>query len=108
MPNNERGTAWRELQAAHPVDDLEAYSVAYRESALAGRLAELIYRLRTDAGLTQAELARRMATTQSSIARMEGGGNLPSLDVLSRLGAATGVTLTIDDGYGHPIPLNVA
>ena len=41
------------------------------------RLAELVYTLRTRAGLTQTELARRMCTTQSSIARIEGGGSVP-------------------------------
>jgi len=41
------------------------------------------------------ELARRMGTTQSSIARIEGGGSLPSLDMLARLAHATGSPLRI-------------
>jgi transcriptional regulator with XRE-family HTH domain len=53
------------------------------------------YTLRTRAGLTQTELARRMRTTQSSIARIEGGGSLPTLDMLSRLAHATGSTLRL-------------
>ena len=40
---------------------------------------ELVYQLRVDAGLTQVELARRMGTTQSAIARMENGGTRPTL-----------------------------
>jgi ribosome-binding protein aMBF1 (putative translation factor) len=49
-----------------------------------GRAAgELVYTLRTRAGLTQTELARRMGTTQSSTARTE-GGSLPTLGMLAR------------------------
>ena len=43
---------------------------------------ELVYQLRVDAGLTQVELARRMGTTQSAIARMENGGTRPTLETL--------------------------
>ena len=45
---------------------------------------ELVFRLRTDAGLTQAELAGRMGTTQSAIARIENGGTRPTLERLAR------------------------
>ena len=45
-------------------------------------------------GLTQTELARRMGT-QSSIARIESGGSLPTLDMLARLAHATGSPLRI-------------
>jgi DNA-binding XRE family transcriptional regulator len=74
-----------ELRAKYPPEDRTEYDRAYAAAALAGQLAELIYALRTRAGLTQTELARRMGTTQSSIARIEGGGSLPTLDVLARL-----------------------
>ncbi len=46
-----------------------------------------MYRLRTEAGLSQAELARRMGTTQAAISRMEGGGGR-KLDTLQRLAEA--------------------
>ena len=36
-----------------------------------------MYRLRAEAGLTQAELAERMSTTQSAVARLEDGGTRP-------------------------------
>jgi transcriptional regulator with XRE-family HTH domain len=49
--------------------------------------------VRTRAGLTQSELARRMGTTQSSIARIEGGGSLPTIDMLDQLARATGIPL---------------
>jgi transcriptional regulator with XRE-family HTH domain len=51
--------------------------------------------MRTRAGLTQTELARRTGTTQSSIARIESGGSLPTLDMLARLAHATGTPLRL-------------
>jgi DNA-binding XRE family transcriptional regulator len=78
-----------ELRAKYPAEDRDAYDAAYANATLAGELAELVYMLRTRAGLTQTELARRMGTTQSSIARIEGGGSLPTLDMLARLARAT-------------------
>ena len=56
---------------------------------------EVVYRLRTDAGLTQAELAGRMGTTQSAIARMENGGTRPTLETLERVAGAVGQDLVV-------------
>jgi ribosome-binding protein aMBF1 (putative translation factor) len=84
-----------ELRAKYPPEDREEYDRAYATATLAGQLAELACTLRTQAGLTQTELARRMGTTQSSIARIESGGSLPTLDMLARLAHATGSTLRI-------------
>jgi ribosome-binding protein aMBF1 (putative translation factor) len=84
-----------ELRAKYPPEDREEYDRAYAVAALAGQLAELVYTLRTRADLTQTELARRMGTTQSSIARIESGGSLPTLDMLSRVAHATGSPLRI-------------
>lgn len=50
---------------------------------------------RIDAGLTQEELAQRMGTTQSAIARLESGTQIPTLDTLWRLAAVLGVDFTI-------------
>jgi DNA-binding XRE family transcriptional regulator len=84
-----------ELRAKYPPQDREEYDRAYAAATLAGQLAELACALRTRAGLTQTELARRMGTTQSSIARVESGGSLPTLDMLARLAHATGSPLRI-------------
>jgi DNA-binding XRE family transcriptional regulator len=70
-------------------------SHAYAAATLAGQLAELVNTMRTRAGLTQTELARRTGTTQSSIARIEGGGSLPTLDMPARLAHATGTPLRL-------------
>lgn len=50
---------------------------------------ELI-KARQAAGLTQAQIAARMGTTQSVVARMECEDRFPSLDLVSRYGKATG------------------
>ena len=59
--------------------------------ALAGEfdLARELIGARVRAGLTQAELAARMGTTQSAIARLESGAQLPSVKTLLRLANAT-------------------
>ena len=51
--------------------------------------AELV-RARVRAGLSQAELAIRMGTSQSAIARLESGQILPSTKTLLRFAQATG------------------
>ncbi|MBO0831087.1 MAG: helix-turn-helix transcriptional regulator [Actinobacteria bacterium] len=85
-----------ELQAKHPPADQEEYDRAYAAAELAGAVAELVYGIRTEAGFTQTELAKRMGTTQSSIARMESGGSLPTVEMLARLARATGVPIRIE------------
>ena len=71
---------------------------SYDDEAGISEFQDLAYRLRTGASLTQAELAERMGTTQSAIARMEGGGARPTLDTLGRLAAAVGQDLVVAVG----------
>jgi len=59
---------------------------------------DLVHRLRTEAGLTQVELAERMGTTQSAIARVEGGGARPTLETLEKLAGAVGQELVVGVG----------
>ena len=77
---------------------------AYADEARIAAFRELVYRLRTEAALTQAELAGRMGTTQSAIARMEGGGTRPSLETLEKLAAAVGADLVV--GVGENLSSN--
>ena len=58
-------------------------------------LAAALIKARTEAGLTQDQLAARMGTTQSAIARMEGGKSRPSTTTLQKLAAATGTRLRV-------------
>ena len=58
-------------------------------------LVAAVIAARTHAGLTQEELAVRMGTTQSAIARLEGGKSKPSTTTLEKLAKATGTRLTI-------------
>jgi transcriptional regulator with XRE-family HTH domain len=53
-------------------------------------LASEVAKARSRAGLSQAELARRMKTTQSTIARLESGRGMPSTRTLDRFAKATG------------------
>ncbi|MBF6127718.1 helix-turn-helix transcriptional regulator [Nocardia brasiliensis] len=76
-------------------EERKVYDKAYAEVGMAMRIAQLFYDARTEAGLTQAELARRMRTTQPTIAAIEGGGRVPTLEMLERLANATGRTLDI-------------
>ena len=59
-------------------------------------LIEALVRARTAAKLTQTELARRLGTTQSAVARLEGGRVSPSFATLRRYAEATGTRLSVD------------
>lgn len=59
-------------------------------------LALLVREMREDAGLTQAELAKKTGTTQSVIARLEDAEYTGhSLTMLERIAVACGVGLTL-------------
>ena len=72
-------------------DYKDAYDALGEEFDLARALIEA----RTAAGLTQSQLARRMGTSQSYIARLEGGQVRPSTDALERFAQATRTRLRI-------------
>ena len=71
------------------------YRKAHQELAAEFALARAVIEARVTAGLTQEQLAQRMDTTQSVIARLEGGRTRPSTQTLQRLAAATGTRLKI-------------
>ena len=69
----------------------EAYDALEEEFALAAAIAEA----RGKAGLTQEEVAKRMNTTQSNIARLEAGRTTPSTRTLEKFADAVGARLKI-------------
>jgi transcriptional regulator with XRE-family HTH domain len=71
------------------------YKAAYDGLEEEFRLAGALIEARTAAGLSQSQLARRMKTSQSYIARIEGGKVRPSTDALERFAQATGTRLRI-------------
>ena len=72
-----------------------AYQAEYDRLAPEFDLARTLIEARTQAGLTQAELAWRMNTTQSVVARLEGGHGRPSTRTLEKFAQATGLRLKI-------------
>ena len=71
------------------------YKAAYDGLEEEFRLARALIEARAAAGLSQSQLARRMKTSQSYIARIEGGKVRPSTDALERFAQATGTRLRI-------------
>ena len=73
-----------------------ATKAEYDAQAEEFEIAETLIRARQRAGLSQAEVAQRMGTTQSVVARLESGRSMPSAASLSRYAAATGSRLHVE------------
>lgn len=58
-------------------------------------IAKTLIEARISAGLTQEEVAKRMGTTQSVVARLESGSALPSMKTIRRYAEATGTRAEI-------------
>ncbi len=102
-------TKWTELKnerARKP-----AVPAGYARARNAYRLAERVRLLREARGMSQLELAQRMGTTQSAIARLEAGGTYPNFQTLERVGGALRAELVVefrDVGSGPTAPLATA
>ncbi len=85
--------------------DFRAEYVALEEEFA---IAHALIQARVKAGLSQAGVARRMGTTQSVVARLEGGGSLPSLRTIQKYASATGAraVVKIVPGLDKAIPLD--
>ncbi|HLP44633.1 MAG TPA: helix-turn-helix transcriptional regulator [Candidatus Kapabacteria bacterium] len=79
------------------MDDLEKYlkerikndkefKKIWKEEKIKRDVIKMIIELRIKEGLTQQDLAEKMHTSQSSIARIENGKGNPTLNFLVRLG----------------------
>jgi transcriptional regulator with XRE-family HTH domain len=71
------------------------YGAEYEALESEFSLSSALIKARSDAGLTQEEVARRMNTTQSVVARMESGHVKPSSRTLQRFARATGMRMKI-------------
>lgn len=64
------------------------------------KLARIVIMRRAELGISQEELARRMATTASVISRIESGQHATSAKTLKRLGEALGGQALIGFDFG--------
>jgi transcriptional regulator with XRE-family HTH domain len=71
---------------------------AYRKeyAGLEKEFASAVSTARARADLTQEQLAERMKTTQSTIARLESGRAIPTVRTLQRIAEATGSRLKVE------------
>ena len=60
----------------------------YRTDDLPFEISEMIIKARIKRGMTQKELAKKVGTKQSSIARLENGNSLPSIKFLQKIAKA--------------------
>lgn len=58
-------------------------------------IAEALIRARAEANMTQEQVAQKMQTSQSYVAKLESGRVSPSMKALQRYAAATGTRLKI-------------
>ncbi len=72
-----------------------AFQAEYENLELEYKIALQLIKARTHAGFTQEEIASRMGTTQSVIARLESGRRLPSIKTLDKYAHATGMHLNL-------------
>lgn len=94
-------TSW----GAHEGATIAASGAARREMGV----GYLVFQARAVAGLTQAELASRIGSSQPTIARWESGRQLPSVRSLLRLAEATGFHLRVSlrDGHARVVTVRV-
>ncbi len=68
---------------------------AFRAMYEGQRVHYQLARLRIQRGLTQKQLAEKVGKTQPSIARLESGRHVPTLDLLEQIATVLGARLTI-------------
>lgn len=85
--------SWDEVKAARSPSPERRRG--HEKAGRAIRLATEIRALREARGLSQRELAERVGTTQSAIARLEGGNISPSLPTLDKIAEALDAELSV-------------
>lgn len=90
---------WDDLKAEAAARRTPEQQAEYEEGRADARaqieLAELVYQMRTQAGISQTELANRMGVRQPFISDIERGGRTPTVATLNRIAQATGNRLRL-------------
>jgi DNA-binding XRE family transcriptional regulator len=81
--------------AGRTAEEQAAYEAGVAESRARRELARQVYRMRTEAGLTQTELAARLGITQPVVSSIEKGAKYPTIPTLQRIAEATGHHMAI-------------
>lgn len=85
-----------QARSPNPVQRLRAVLAGAEDGWLFAQIAGQVADRRRALGLSQGELADRVDTTQSAIARLEGGGRPPRIDTLLRIAAALECELLVE------------
>lgn len=85
--------SWTEIKETRKDDP--AVRAGYEHAKRAYELARQVRDLRVSRGMSQAELARKVGSTQPAIARLEAGGVAPNIDTLERIAEALGLKLVV-------------
>ena len=104
-----------DVRRRFPPGDAEVYARAYAAAELAGALGAFVHGLRVSAGLSEAELARRMGIDEEEVLRAEEGdasltvafldGVARAVEARVRMAAAGGVEVVLGAGGPPPFPL---
>lgn len=81
---------------SQPVERIRARLAGAEEGWLFAQIAGQVADRRKERGLSQADLAELVGTTQSAIARLESGGRPPRIDTLLRIANALDADLHIE------------
>ena len=81
---------------SQPMERIRARLAGAEEGWLFAQIAGQVADRRKERGLSQAELAALVGTTQSAIARLESGGRPPRIDTLLRIANALDADLHIE------------
>jgi len=81
---------------SQPIERIRARLAGAEEGWLFAQIAAQVADRRKERGLSQADLAALVGTTQSAIARLESGGRPPRIDTLLRIANALDADLHIE------------
>jgi transcriptional regulator with XRE-family HTH domain len=81
---------------SQPLERIRARLAGAEEGWLFAQIAGQVAERRKQRGLSQADLAELVGTTQSAIARLESGGRPPRIDTLLRIANALEADLHVE------------